>query len=70
MGEWMVLGSSVVRQPRVLVVLSVKKAVSAVTPWHQGVLGVGMVVLTVLCIHTLIMKNVNHSQPLVPEWME
>lgn len=55
MGEWMVIGSSVVRQLCVLVVLSVKKAVSAVTPWYQGVLGVGMVVLTVSC--TLIMKK-------------
>lgn len=58
-GEWMVIGSSVFRQLRMLVVLSVKKAVGAVTPWYQGVLGVRMVVLTVLCIHTLIMKNVN-----------
>lgn len=59
MGEWIVIGSSVVRQLRVLVVLSAKKAVGAVTPRYQGVLGVGMVVLTVLCIHTLIMKNAN-----------
>lgn len=62
MGERMLIGSRVVWLLGVLVVLSVKKAVGAVTPWCQGVLGVGMVVLTVLCIHTLIMKNVN-------EWM-
>lgn len=56
-GEWIVIGSGVVWLLRVLVVLSVKKAVSAVTPWYRSVLGVGMVVLTALCIHTLIMKK-------------